>query len=145
LIETGKFNWGAIPVKTGVTADPAAGANPVEITFVGRCLFISGSNTIVCDATVVNRRATLAVKRDATNIDQTLWQGTAITASQTTVTNIVRGVVSSVPVLNSQHVFGVDGQGIEMPAGGKIQLVYDGLQAGDNAGVFRYSYKEALA
>jgi len=144
-VDMKSFNWDALPVKTGATADPGAATDPAEITFAKRTLFMGGRCSIVRDATPANIYAYLNIKRDATNVDNALWHGTAITANQTVAVDICAGVVNFVAVSGNNNVMGIPSPGIEIPAGGKLQLKFFGIQGADNVGVFRYAYKEAPA
>lgn len=137
------FDWDALGVKVGATADPAAGSEPAEITFAKRTLFLGGLNVIVADATVINRLAHLDIKTDGTTVDREYYGPAMITASQTIRTNIGLGA-TAVRLAGSNHDLGLNMPGgVELPAGAKIRIRYSSIQAGDDAGIFYYVYKEA--
>jgi hypothetical protein len=142
------FNWDSIPVKTGATADPAAGANPADVTVPAgkRYLLLAARNQIVCDATVITRYPTLLVLPDGTN-EIRRYVGTGSTASQTSNNLFEHGDhgSSGSTGVGDCYVKGFSVPGIEIAAGGIFKLNYTNLQAADNAGVMRYEYKEAPA
>ena len=136
-----EHDWEKVPVKTGATANPAAGSNPVAVTVAAgnRMLLLYLGNTIVCAAQEANRYVTLTITPDGTN-DIIVKRGTAATISMTRVSSFVKGTLNS-GVINSAEVIGA-GMPIELPTGGKFQITYQGIDAGDDPGPMYYVYKE---
>jgi hypothetical protein len=139
-IEAGKFNWDAIPVKTGVTADPAAGAQIASVTVPAgkRYLLISMQATCVADATVQTRTPNTSIYMDGTVIAFTSANGLGVTASQTKVQSFM---ANGINVSTTQY--GLYIPLLELPAGAKFEISYYLLQAGDNLTAMTYFYKEA--
>ncbi len=141
------FNWDAIPVKSGATADPAAGANPVALTIPAgkKWLFLGGRNTIVCSADAANRQPILDVRVDGTNQTWYIRSGDVFIATDSGQVEILCGQQSREVLDRVAHVIGIPAMGLELPAGATIQMTYVNIQAADNCGVFYYAYKEAPA
>ena len=92
------FNWDQIPVETGATADPAAGAQLANIVVPAgkRWLFIGGYGSIVTDGTGANRYLYMTVKHDGTNTTVRFAHATAMTASLTWILSLSPAALNSV-------------------------------------------------
>jgi len=142
-IEAAKFNWDAIPVKTGATADPAPGAQLAAITVPAgrRWLFCEISVTLTCDATVANRWVNLGIKTNGTHYGFYSPAGLTVTASQSKQQSFVAGSF----IVTAGTQYGMHFPLTELPAGAVIELTVNALQAGDDMGAARYFYKEVPA
>jgi len=138
-------SWDAIPVSTGATADPAAGASPVAVTVSAgeRWLLLGGICLATVSADVLTRNVQITVLGDGTN--ESFNGGKAyFVASET-----CRGAFGAGVAYNDQSGLGfihltLPGAGIEIAAGGSFQLLYV-LHANDNCGPMYYTYKKASA
>ena len=134
-------NWDQITIKSGATADPAAGAQLASITVPAgkRWKFVSLEATLVTDATVATRYFLVTYYMDGTNITYQTLAGVNITASLTRVQSYVTGsFVTTAGTEYGQHL-----PDIELPAGATITMVAIALVAGDNISAATYYYKEA--
>lgn len=138
--------WEWLPVKTGVTADPAAGADPVAVTVPAgkRWLILIVSSQLVNDATGITRYPYLEVMSDGINVDARYMQSVGLTASQTGNFTVVSGATNMSIAVGATvyQIAGIPGVGIELMAGASFRIRAFNLQAGDNWGVERYLYKE---
>jgi len=139
-------DWGAIPVSTGATADPAAGANPATITVPAgkRWQFIAWRAILVNDATVANRYLTATVTPDGTNYTRRFFSVQAQPASTTHIYVLHPGTPGEVyDAGNTWHTIGMGLSLLELSAGATITFATTGIVAGDNWGIAYYEYKEA--
>ena len=136
--------WDWITIKTAATADPAAGADPAEITVpAGRkWLFLGLSGTLVSDVTAVTRVPQCNIKIDGTNIIIKIVNVTGQTQGYTVVHNFTSGLATMGGTLGNGALFSPLPYPLELPPGAKIGISTLNLQAGDNWGVIRYFYKE---
>lgn len=141
------FSWDSRPVLTGVTADPAAGAQIPDIVVPAgkRWRIQSVFFQVVNAAAAANRFSTVYMLSDAANIYAFPAAPAAAIISETvyysygkgcTMYNTTTGTVTT-------NTSGVDGFVLE--AGGIMRLFYININAGDNLTVARYTYKEASA
>jgi len=137
------MSWEKVPVSNAATADPAAAANPAEVTVpTGKTwLILHMSVTAVTDANAANRYATVAVKDDGTNISRTYVDPAPHVASTTASHEFIPGG-SAQTTLRGVNVGSLPAMGLELPAGAKFQLVFTSIQAADDLGPLYYAYKE---
>jgi len=137
------FNWDSIPVKTGSTADPAAGAQLAAITVAAgkRMILYSMEATIVADATVATRIFFAYIRINGADTTYASLGGLNITASQTKLQSFMANSL----VITAGTQYGMHIPLMELPAGATILMYAVALQAGDNIGAMTYTYKEAPA
>jgi hypothetical protein len=138
-----EFNWDAIPVKVGVTADPVAGSAPPSVTVPSgkRWRLQSCQASITTDATVANRSMWVWIALDGTNYVYVSNSGLVITASQTKLQSFIRNSL----ITASGTQYGLHIPDVELPAGAKFGIALNNLQAGDDVTAMTYYYKEAPA
>jgi len=140
--------WDELPISYAATADPAAGANPAVMTVPAgkRWLWLAGSCSLTTDATVIDRYPLLVVKQLAAgNVEERYMSPTPITASLTVISTFAGGAAAAAIVANGQCNVPIPAGGIEIKAGGTVQVTFLSIQAADNAGAVFYKYKEAEA
>jgi len=141
-----EFSWDALPVKVGVTADPAAGANPAAVTVTATKKWLLTSvyiASMVTDANVASRVASLVIT-DGTNTQAQFMYNSNQAASLTRQYNWAMGIGAAY-LANTVINITLPGGGLELPAGWTFQVTFINIQAADDCGVVRYSYKEASA
>ena len=142
MIERGHFDWDAIAIKAGTTADPAAGAQLATITVPAnrRWQFWGIELVLVADAGGADRSfvGQLLIAGGSYTTYQTN-AGVAIAATQTKLQSFIAG--SLLTTAGTQY--GMHIPLIELPAGAKITIYCSNLAAGDNISAATYWYKEA--
>ena len=142
------FNWDSIPVKTGVTANPAPNANPVGFTVPAskRYLLTALEFTLVTDANVANRTISCVIAMDGTN---NYMYVTTTTAQTATMTRYYRFDLLKTYGETYSGGFYMTGlglmNGLELPAGAVVTFAIASRQVGDDATATTYLYKEAPA
>jgi len=141
------IDWSAIPVKVGVTADPAAGSPAADITVpMGKRWLLLGIRTrIACDATVANRYCNIFVMPDGTTTFIRVSPGVAVAASQTATVWCARMQSAQYNESSGGWTYVANGIESDVPAGGIVRVQWTNLQAGDNIEAVSYIYKEAPA
>jgi len=135
--------WDSLPMKVGLTADPAAGAQIADIVVPAgkRWRVFEIQATLVASAAVANRYYTLQMYLDGVNASFVGLNGLVITASQTRV----QSWMANSGLQTAGTEYGLSYPDIEIPAGGLIRLVISALDGGDNSSAATYYYKEAPA
>ena len=141
------FDWDTIPITIAVTANPAAGADPVAFTCPTgkkrRILAVYAS--VTTDANVANRYPYLAITPAAGGVYYVVSH-LAVTASITFQgASVVAGAASGGSVGNSQTITIPMGDPTEISAGGSVRLQLLNIQAGDDWSAATLAYKEAPA
>ena len=149
----GVVGWDLMPVISGATANPAAGANPNGFTVPAgkRYLFMGASFSLVTDANVANRTVSGTIAYDGGVIAHTaVISTTAQTASLTRYYSVIAartyGETYSA-ALGGYYFLGMGavGDGLELPPGAVLSLTVLSKQVGDDASATTYWYKEAPA
>ena len=144
-IELKDFNWDLVPVKTGVTANPAAGAASVATITVPagkRWKVLRFFFSFVTAADVANRYVYASIKDDGTNVTDECISSIAQTASLTIYYGFgdhaaggsLAGLVISVPWPEPV-----------LEAGAIISIGYNSGAATDDMSAVRYAYQEVSA
>ena len=141
----GVVGWDLMPVISGATADPAAGASPAAVTVPAgkRWLLIGGACVYDVSADAATRLPAVVIKSDGTNTTGQYVAG-AVVANEDSTISFGAGVASA--DLSSAGTVSITiPVGLEIAAGGTFQLVIAAIHANDNAGPLYYYYKEAPA
>jgi hypothetical protein len=136
------FNWDSIPVRVGVTADPAAGADAAAVVVPAgkRWLFYGGVVQLVAAAVAITRTYYMWVT-DATSgfLIYISAGGLGITTGQTKQQSwTANSLLTAAGTQYGMHI-----PLLEMPAGTSITIPLTNIQGADNMTAFTYWYKEA--
>jgi hypothetical protein len=135
------FNWDSIPVKTGVTADPAAGAQLAAVTVPAskRWRVTAMQCTLVAAAVVITRTPQLHIRMTGAAPDTFLATGHGVTTGETVEQSFCAGSL----VTAADSAAGVHFPVMELGAGAVFLIDYFNLQGADNISAMTYFYKEA--
>lgn len=131
-------------VRTGATADPAAGADPAAVTVTTgeRWLLLSCACTMVTSADAANRYPYLVITHDGTNAIDRYMATTPTTASLTQTITFGGGATGGAIGDGLMYSIPIPVNGIEINSAGIFQVKFLNIQAADNCGVMRYAYKK---
>jgi len=135
------MDWDAVPVKTGVITNPAAGVDGTVTVPTGkRWLFLGATGTYATDATVSNRYPRLNVADDGTNMSRSYVATSAVAASNSIVVTFAAGAYTT-GIGNVYDIIGIGN--LEVKAGAVLTFTAYAKQAGDDWSAIYYAYKEA--
>ena len=137
------FNWDSVPLKLGVTANPAAGANPASATVpagkVWRVLAYSAS--LVTSADVADRYIYLSCTDGAGHVTYRVGEAVPQTASLTVQHTFHPGAGNSGAMAAATYQTGI-GTGLILMTGHTVGVVAAGIQAADDWSAAYYIYQE---